>query len=334
MTVLSKLATVEDSLAPYLERANVLWRRVPQERLRTVLCALLLLWLLLGAVQLLWTLLAAPDPSFPASEKVIGQSSGQQTASDAALQIDMEQVRSWQLFGSAQSAPAEAEVEAPETSLSTEESNAEQTRLQIKLQGVIQTNDERGGRAIISYQGKQKQYAVGDELPVSNQVVLRRLLPDRVLIANRGNIEALYLFDKNANSSAVAQNTRAARPKPVARPRRARIGTSFRQRVLSNPASLAELVRISEARESGEIVGYKVRPGRDKSVFESMGFKTNDVVTAINGVTLDNPSSALQVFQTMHTSKEASFELRRAGQPISLVVNLDELEDEQEALEQ
>lgn len=328
MTVLSKLATVEGSLAPYLERANVLWRRVPQERLRTVLCALLLLWLLLGAVQLLWTLLAAPDPSFPASEKVIGQSSGQQTASDSALLIDMEQVRSWQLFGSAQSAPAETEVEAPETPLSTAESNAKQTRLQIKLQGVIQTNDERGGRAIISYQGKQKQYAVGDELPVSNQVVLRRLLPDRVLIANRGKIEALYLFEKNANPSAVAQNTRAARPKPVARAQRARIGTDFRQRLLSNPASLMELVRISEARENGEIVGYKVRPGKDKSRFESMGFKNNDVVTAINGITLDNPSSALQVFQMMRTAKEASFELQRAGQPISLVVNLDEPEEE------
>jgi general secretion pathway protein C len=244
----------------------------------------------------------------------------------------MDRVRSWQLFGSTDVEPAEEEAAAPETQLSAAESNAEQTRLQIKLQGVIQTNDESAGRAIISYQGKQDHYAVGDELPVSNQVVLRRLLPDRVLIANRGKIEALYLFDKNASSSsAVAQSPRTAAPRRAVRPQRVR-ATDLRQRLLNNPSSLMELVRISEARENGEIVGYKVRPGKDKQRFESMGFENNDVVTSINGITLDNPSSALQVFQMMRTAKEATFELQRAGEPVNLVVNLDEpIEDSQDA---
>ncbi|MGI9293119.1 MAG: type II secretion system protein GspC, partial [Pseudomonadales bacterium] len=324
MALLSKLATAEDSLAPYFERATAFWQRLPQERVRTALCALLLLWLMLSAVQLLWTVLGKSDPSLPPADTVLGQSGAQQAASDSAVLIDMERVRSWQLFGGTEAAPAEEEAVVPETQLSTAESNAEQTRLQIKLQGVIQTNSESEGRAIISYQGKQQQYAVGDELPVSNQVVLRRLLPDRVLIANRGKIEALYLFDKNAGSAAVAQSARAAPPKPPARAQRVRAGTDFRQRLLSNPSSLMELVRISEARENGEIVGYKVRPGKDKARFESMGFENNDVVTSINGITLDSPSSALQVFQMMRTAKEATFELQRAGEPVNLVVNLDE----------
>ncbi|MGI9288687.1 MAG: type II secretion system protein GspC [Pseudomonadales bacterium] len=331
MTVLSKLATVEDSLAPYIERLTIFWQRLPQERLRMVLCALLLLWLMLSAVQLLWTVLGKSDPSLPPADIVLGQSNPQQAARDSSVDIDMERVRSWQLFGSSDIAPAEEEVVAPEAQLSAAESNAEQTRLQIKLQGVIQTNDESAGRAIISYQGKQDHYAVGDELPVSNQVVLRRLLPDRVLIANRGKIEALYLFDKSASSASPVQSARVARAKPAVRAQRVR-GTDLRQRLLSNPSSLMELVRISEARKNGEIVGYKVRPGKDKSRFQSMGFENNDVVTSINGITLDNPSSALQVFQMMRTAKEATFELQRAGEPVSLVVNLDEpIEDEEEA---
>ena len=280
---------------------------------------------MLSAVQFLWVVLSKPDPSLPQASTVLGQSNPQRAGSDAAVKIDMEKVRGWELFGSADVAPVEVETVVVETELSSAESNAEQTRLQIKLQGVIQTKDNSGGRAIISYQGKQDHYAVGDELPISNQVVLRRLLPDRVLIANRGKIEALYLFDKNDNSGAVAQ--RPAAPKPVARPQRVRAGTDLRQRLLSNPSSLMELVRISEARENGEIVGYKVRPGKDRSRFESMGFENNDVVTSINGITLDNPSSALQVFQMMRTAKEATFELQRAGEPVNLVVNLDEPAD-------
>lgn len=322
MPVSSKLATVEDSLAPYLERIAAFWRRLPQERLRTLLCALLVLWLMLSAVQFLWVVLSRPDPSLPPASTVLGQGNPQRTGGAAALQIDMEKVRGWELFGSVDVAPTEVEAVVPETELSSAESNAQQTRLQIKLQGVIQSSDNSGGRAIISYQGKQDHYAVGDELPVSNQVVLRRLLPDRVLIANRGKIEALYLFDKNDNSGAATQTPAA--PKPPVRPQRVRAGTDLRQRLLSNPSSLMELVRISEARENGEIVGYKVRPGKDRSRFESMGFQNNDVVTSINGITLDNPSSALQVFQMMRTAKEATFELQRAGEPVNLVVNLDE----------
>ena len=322
MPVSSKLATVEDSLAPYLERVAAFWRRLPQERLRWLLCALLILWLMLSAVQFLWVVLSKPDPSLPQASTVLGQSNPQRAGSDTAVTIDMQKVRGWELFGSSDAAPIEVETEVAATELSSAETNAEQTRLQIKLQGVIQTNDNSAGRAIISYQGKQKQYAVGATLPVSNQVVLRRLLPDRVLIANRGKIEALYLFDKSDNSRAVAQ--RPAAPKPVARQKRARVGSDLRQRLLSNPSSLMELVRISEARENGEIVGYKVRPGKDRSRFESMGFQNNDVVTSINGITLDNPSGALQVFQMMRTAKEATFELQRAGEPVNLVVNLDE----------
>lgn len=323
MTLLSKLATVENSLAPYAERANTYWQRLPQERLRTLICALLLLWLMFGAVQLLWTLLSKPDPSLPPADTVLGQSNPQQTAGNTAVYIDMEKVRDWELFGSSDEAPVVEETVVPETELSSAESNAQQTRLQIKLQGVIQTKDNSAGRAIISYQGKQDHYAVGDELPVSNQVVLRRLLPDRVLIANRGKIEALYLFDKNDSSGAVTSRQTAA-PRPVARSQRVRVGSDLRKRLLSNPSSIMELVRISEARENGEIVGYKVRPGKDPSRFESMGFQNNDVVTSINGITLDNPSGALQVFQMLRTAKEATFELQRTGEPVSLVVNLDE----------
>ncbi len=322
MTVSSKLATVENSLAPYLERASAVWQRLPQQRLRMLICALLLLWLMLGAVQLLWTLLSKPDPSLPPANIVLGQSNPQQAASDTAVTIDMEKVRNWELFGSSDAAPVEEETVVAETELSSAESNAEQTRLQIKLQGVIQTNDSSAGRAIISYQGKQDHYAVGDELPVSNQVILRRLLPDRVLIANRGKIEALFLFDKNASSGAVASRQPVA-PRPVARSRQVRVGTDLRKRLLSNPSSIMELVRISEARENGEIVGYKVRPGKNPSQFESLGFQNNDVVTSINGITLDNPSGALQVFQMLRTAKEATFELQRAGEPVTLPVDLD-----------
>ena len=69
--------------------------------------------------------------------------------------------------------------------------------------------------------------------------------------------------------------------------------------------------------------GYRVNPGNDKEQFDQLGFKAGDVVTSVNGVTLDNPANTMVLYNTMRTANEVVFELERAGQPLTLSVNLD-----------
>lgn len=329
MAASAQLQSVEQSLRSAGAKFAQFYASLPKETLRRVLLWLLLIWVLLGVVRLIWSFFPAEQSALSTSDAVIGvAASGPSAVAADAVMIDSAAVNQWQLFGGRGGAPVEQEAQ-PVSDLSDAESNAQETRLQLTLNGIIESDTEKNSRAVITYQGQQDQYAIGDSLPVRGRVLLRRLLNDRVLIENSGKIEALYLFDKRK----VAQ-TAAARPTPQAQrntaAQRSSLGSSMRQRLLDNPMSITDVVRISEARENGQLIGYKVRPSRDREQFEQLGLQTNDIVLAVNGVALDNVSNAMRVFQTLRTETEASFDISRSGENISLVVSLDDVIDDED----
>jgi general secretion pathway protein C len=155
-------------------------------------------------------------------------------------------------------------------------------------------------------------------------VILRRLLSDRVLIENRGSLEALYLFGrKNGGVTATPVDP----PRPT---RNAKNNRPLRDRLLQNPGSITDIVRISEARAGGQVIGYKVRPSKDAQTFARLGLEPDDLVKSVNGISLTEPSSALQVFQLLRTETDANFEIERAGQSLNVVVSLSDLEETDE----
>ncbi len=328
MAASAQLQSLEQWVRTASAKFAHLYAKLPKQTVQRILVWALLIWLLYGVITLIWSLFSSEETVPPAASEIIGQSSqmpGQQAS--ASISVDPAAVKSWKLFGKGGPVTVTAPVE-PITDLSDAESNAKETRLQLTLNGIIESDTEKNSRAVITYQGKQQQYAIGDKLPVRGRVVLRRLLLDRVLIDNAGNVESLYLFDQRRTAA------RAATPQPSvesADQNRTAVTNSMRQRLLENPMSITDIVRISEARENGELIGYKVRPSKDKEQFEQLGLQTNDIVKAVNGVALDNVSNAMSVFQTLRSETEASFDITRNGESISLVVSLDDVGDDNES---
>ena len=101
------------------------------------------------------------------------------------------------------------------------------------------------------------------------------------------------------------------------------LARSYRQRLYQNPQSLAEVVTVSAVRENGELLGYRIAPGKDREQFEQLGFKPGDMVTGVNGIALDNPANTVRLYQTMRSASEAVFDLKRDDQPLTLSVSLD-----------
>jgi general secretion pathway protein C len=163
-------------------------------------------------------------------------------------------------------------------------------------------------------------------------VTLAQVLIDRVIIDNAGSYESLWLYDEDKDQQAVTASTRrkvtATAKSNVTDMRSDANATSlakdYRDRLYQNPASLAEVLRIQPAQKDGEMLGYRVSAGRDKQQFADLGFKTNDVVTSINGITLDEPSKALEIYKLMRSAKEATFTIDRNGESVDILVALDE----------
>ena len=300
-------------------------------RIRQVILLLVVVWMLLSLTRLLWALVPNAENNNVAPPTVINPLSASSSRAIVAP-VDIDRMVAWHLFGEA-GATAQAVIEAA-TEVETDsregiEDGARQTNLQLKLRGIVASTEDGLGYAIIENANQQAIYMVEDKLPVRGNVVLAKVMPRQVVLDNGGTYELLVLFEESTFSTAEPMSAQTAAPAVSENidkrgdDQATRLAQSYRQRLYQNPQSLAEVVNVSAVRENGALLGYRVSPGKDQEQFAQLGFKMGDVVTSVNGVSLDNPTNTMVLFNDMRSAKEAVFELKRDGQALTLSVNLD-----------
>jgi general secretion pathway protein C len=309
---------------------NALAQPAKARRLRQAVLCLLAVWAVLALSKLLWALVPVVEPVVAPEAKVINPLSAGRSG-EAATPVDIERMAGWHLFGEAgATAPVVAEPEkaAPASARAGIEEGARQTRLQLKLRGIVASTSDGLGYAIIESKNQQAVYAVEDKLPVPGQVILAKVMPQQVVLDNGGTYELLVLFEETGlGESLGAAPAQAAQPSAQTEKRddaaTTSLAQSYRERLYQNPQSLAEVVNITAVREGDALLGYRVSPGKDQEQFTQLGFKTGDLVTAVNGISLDNPANTMTLYNNLRNAGEVVFELQREDQQISLSVNLD-----------
>lgn len=213
----------------------------------------------------------------------------------------------WDLFGEARSAPA---VVAP----------VQASRSDFRLRGLM-SGGESAFAIIADDQGRERVYRVGDDLPDGSR--LDEIEPLRVLLGRNGEREALELPREGIGGPAPARSssrdaTRAPASLPGIRGFEAPAGISAaslqEQGAASQAGSLAD--QISVLPVSGG--GFRVRPGRDSTLFAELGLQVNDVVTAVNGQPLDSEEDARALFGEVMRRGEVSITIQREGREMTL----------------
>jgi len=296
-------------------------------------CVVLVFWLLFSLIQIVLTFMTNPlvDENLNA---VSSTDKNKGSATHKTASVDILQLQSLDLFGADSLKTEGADVVPVQDVIDLD---ATKTRLNVALEGIVLNSRQDESLAIIVYQGKQDQYYVGEKLPINGSVSLERVLEDHVILNNSGSYESLWLYDEeNKTSSASHRGEKKSSPKiiprrttekaTVVRPDRkaTSLAKDYRKRLYNNPRSLAEAIRISPSQKGGQLVGYKVSPGKDRQQFTDLGFMPNDVVTSINGITLDEPSKALEIYKLMRSAKEANFTVDRNGETLEIAVSLDD----------
>ena len=77
---------------------------------------------------------------------------------------------------------------------------------------------------------------------------------------------------------------------------------------------------IQEARENGQLIGFAVRPGTNRALFNQTGLKSGDVVTEINGMALTNNQVSRQAMQSLVTASSATLTVLRGGESTTVQV--------------
>jgi general secretion pathway protein C len=314
---------------------NALAQPAHARRLRQVFLCLLVLWGALALTRLLWALVPISVPTAAPSANVINPVSNGFSRS-GATPVDIDRLVAWHLFGEAgATGPAIAEPEAVAETNSRVgiEDGAKETRLQLTLRGIVASTGDGLGYAIIENKNQQAVYAVEDKLPIPGKVVLAKVMPRQVVLDNGGTYELLVLFEESSLGTAAPSLPAPDAQAVVAEPgeqidkrndlETTQLAQSYRQRLYENPQSLAEVVNVSAVREGSALLGYRVSPGKDQEEFSQLGFQAGDVVTSVNGISLDNPANAMVLYNSMRDAGEVVFELQRQDQQLTLSVNLD-----------
>ncbi len=303
------------------------------KRLRQVLTVLFALWAVVALSRFIWALLPVGDAELPADNVVINPVNVS-TSAVSKERVDVGRLQAWHLFGEADAAAAVGQEVQPEPVADTArdgiEKGARETRLALKLRGVVASSEDGLGYAVIEYQSQQDIYAVEDKLPLPGRVSLAKVLPRQVVLDNAGTYELLELFEESPLDSQLPLQPPPQKRQPAAAQAvdgvssggASAVARAYRERLYQNPQSLAEVVTISAVRENGELLGYRIAPGKEKEQFELLGFQPGDLVTGVNGIALNDPANTLQLYQTMRSASEAVFDLQRGDQPLTISVTL------------
>jgi general secretion pathway protein C len=293
------------------------WRDQPPEQWFTTLnrylppgvTALLVIAVAYQLATLTWTLVPGSEPAvLPASAPAV--------RGTPAPSSDFTVLKDSRLFGEAaeQTAPIPAAVlDAPDTTLS------------LTLKGILsKEQDTNGGAIISSNRGEDKAYQVGQSIDGADGATLHSVYSDRVLLNRSGRLETLRLPKELAASTGPM-----GMPSPLPQAA-APAGGSLREVISENASRLTDIVRLAPHVQEGQVVGFRVNPGRDRAAFEALGLQAGDVVTDINGTVLDDPSQGLQVFQSLGETTQANVTVLRDGVPQVLVIDTTQLQRLQE----
>lgn len=284
------------------------WARAPQalyqrhgRRLPALAAFVLAVLIGRAAADLAWLLVPTPQaarwqppPAAPAAPR----------ASDA---LDVNAIAGAGLFGRYTAAPTGASLE-----------NAPDTPLNLTLLGVLADSREEFSRALIAQGADEQGYAVGDD--VARGVTLQAIFPDRVILSRNGRLETLRLERDQPGTGdsappAVAEAEERAPNSPPAL-------AAIRDEVLKDPSKASEYVRVQPANVGGQLKGYRIYPGKDRSAFSAAGLRPGDLVTSVNGVQLDDPAKALQMLGDLGSAGQVNLVVERGGQTQNISINL------------
>lgn len=240
-----------------------------------------LLWLIAGQDQ---AALAKPTPVSSAA---------------APVNVDSSRLASFTIF------------KAPVIESVSQNANAPDTSLQLKLDGVFASSSQSQSSAIISEQGQGigKLYRVGQQ--VVGGAVLSAVYVDRVLLQRNGQEEVLRFIKSNL----LGGDTPPVVSNPVASQ------ADKAHSLLSNAIQRLDSDASSYLNEMGLIAsqqGYEITDNTPSHIRRKLGLKAGDRVVRLNGQTLGNVQLDKNLLQQIQQTGRARIEIQRGGQHLTI----------------
>jgi len=208
-----------------------------------------------------------------------------------------------------------------ETETAGKEAAASAPRPKLTLFGTVVA----GARslAVIHTGQETKTFRQGDELPGGGRIeeIVRNMVQIRY---PSGAVEALHLLlgDNRREPAAAAAGGGGDAIRSVGDNRWV-IPGSVAEQARTNINELLKQARLEPNIVAGRTEGFVVRMIRPKTLLDLLGIKRGDILVQVNGMPLDGPEKALQIFQQLREAKHLSISLQRDGAPMNFEYEVD-----------
>lgn len=216
-----------------------------------------------------------------------------------------------------------------------------QTRLNLKLMGIV-AEDTNNRLAIIEIsKGKQSVFSIGQE-PQSG-VKVHDILPQKIILEHNGQLEELLLPKLEKAIGRSGSKPPISLPNAVPEPRAPALNqaanslinpaaplnsadklptddlSALRDAVTNNPERLLEIASASEATDKeGNFIGFRLSPGKNRKLFRSLGLRPGDIVTSVNGTVIDSPSKGISIMGQLAGASSINFTVSRGDQEVTI----------------
>ncbi len=298
-----------------------------QRRIAQVVMVFLLIYIAYISANITWSVVPQAQSSSKASIKANAKNSESNIKSKL---IDVGKIQSLNLFGQYN----ETVIETTEVEMS----NVPETKLNLRLSGLVASDDKAIAVAVIENQGKQETYGIGDVI-IGTRATLEQVLMDRVFIKQSGRLETLMLdgFDYSQPAQKIASKAQTQKTRPIINPQPIKSGVidqrsnkeltatakNLRTELDKDPAKIGDYLRISPKRKNGKIIGYSLRPGKKTEFFKLAGLKIGDVAVEMNGYDLIDPTQAMQSMVEMKKARDISLLVKRQSHLTEILISLE-----------
>lgn len=202
--------------------------------------------------------------------------------------------------------------------------DAPKTRLNLTLSGVVASSNPALSLAVIANRGKQNTYGLEETID-GTQATVKAISVDRIIIANNGRDETLMLEGVKYSKISTERNATGSSGTVLGNNRQNSNQDELdkiRREMAQNPQSVLKYIRLSQVSSNGNITGYRVNPGKDRKLFDSVGLKPGDIATSLNGIDLTNPSAMSALWKNMSEMTELNLTVQRDGQLHDIFIGL------------
>jgi general secretion pathway protein C len=165
---------------------------------------------------------------------------------------------------------------------------------------------------------KQDLYRIGDAIQGRT---VERIEWDRVILKNGEREETLQIVETPGLGGAASVAPAAGGIQAVSETEY-QIDRSEVEQAMQNLNQLFTQMRAVPHFEEGRANGFRLFAIRRDSVFERIGLKNGDIVTAINGTPLTDPAKAMELIQQLKDERRIAVEVVRNRQPTTLTYEI------------